>query len=82
MLAPGVSLDNKPFNDLQPRFSWLATPLRSCVSVSAANIEILAETNVTGTTRLPVVAVQMPPGPPGERDLYEELLVSTGAVQV
>ena len=35
--------------------------------------------DVTGRTRLPIVAVQMPPAP-GERDLYEELLVSMGAV--
>src|SRR5271166_5568557 len=35
--------------------------------------------DVTGRTRLPVVAVQMPPAP-SERDLYEELLVSMGAV--
>jgi Bacterial TniB protein len=35
--------------------------------------------DVTGRTRLPIVAVQMPPAP-SERDLYEELLVSMGAV--
>jgi Bacterial TniB protein len=35
--------------------------------------------DVTGRTRLPVVAVQMPPAP-SERDLYEELLVSMGCV--
>jgi Bacterial TniB protein len=34
--------------------------------------------DVTGRTRLPVVAVQMAPAP-SERDLYEELLVSIGA---
>jgi Bacterial TniB protein len=33
--------------------------------------------DVTGRTRLPIVAVQMPPAP-SERDLYEELLVSMG----
>jgi Bacterial TniB protein len=35
--------------------------------------------DVTGRTRLPIVAVQMPPAP-SERDLYEELLVSMGSV--
>ena len=35
--------------------------------------------DVTGRTRLPIVAVQMPPAP-SERDLYEKLLVSMGAV--
>jgi hypothetical protein len=35
--------------------------------------------DVTGRTRLPVVAVQMPPAP-SERDFYEELLVSMGCV--
>ncbi len=35
--------------------------------------------DMTGRTRLPVVAVQMPPTP-SERDLYEELLVSMGCV--
>jgi hypothetical protein len=35
--------------------------------------------DVTGRTRLPIVAVQMPPAP-SERDLYEELLVSMGCV--
>jgi hypothetical protein len=34
---------------------------------------------VRGTTRLPVGAVQMPPTP-GERDFYEELLVTMGVV--
>jgi replication-associated recombination protein RarA len=35
--------------------------------------------DVTGRTRLPIVAVQMPPAP-SVRDLYEELLISMGAV--
>lgn len=35
--------------------------------------------DLTGRTRLPVVAVQMPPAP-RERDFYEELLVSMGCV--
>ncbi|MBV9489903.1 MAG: TniB family NTP-binding protein, partial [Verrucomicrobia bacterium] len=35
--------------------------------------------DLTGRTRLPVLAVQMPPAP-RERDFYEELLVSMGCV--
>jgi hypothetical protein len=35
--------------------------------------------DITGRTRLPVAAVQMPPAP-SERDFYEELLVSMGCV--
>src|SRR5580692_7510719 len=34
---------------------------------------------ITGTTRVPVAAIQMPPTP-WERDFYEELLIALGTV--
>jgi len=34
---------------------------------------------ITGTTRVPVAAIQMPPAP-WERDFYEELLIGLGTV--